>query len=88
MVTKIAFAAFSLLILATGVAKADQPAGVTGQWLTEDKKGVVDIETCDGTKLCGKITWISKPTGDDGKPTLDLRNPDQADNSRGTCKTG
>lgn len=74
-----------LLTLATGAATADQAPGVTGQWLTENKKGVVDIHGCGADKLCGTFVWVLKHKGEEDKPAVDRHNPDEALRSRALC---
>ena len=59
------------LALAAGAAAA--PAPVTGHWLTEGGKAVVEIAPC-GQQLCGRIVRIVKPTP--GRPQTDVQNPD------------
>lgn len=55
-------------------ARADDALGV---WATEAEKSHVRIKPC-GEALCGEIVWLKEPTGDDGKPILDLKNSDEA----------
>lgn len=55
------------------------PAPVTGRWLTQGGKAIVDIEPC-GAQLCGRIVRIVRP--DPGKPLNDANNPDKAQRSR------
>jgi uncharacterized protein (DUF2147 family) len=57
---------------------------VTGQWLSQDGKGVVTIEPCAG-KMCGRITWLREPLGSDGKPKHDIHNVQQSQQSRPIC---
>jgi uncharacterized protein (DUF2147 family) len=47
---------------------------ITGKWLTEDGKGIIDIVPC-GTAICGKIGKVTVSTN--GPPT-DRSNPDPA----------
>jgi len=46
-----------------------------GTWTNADKKAKFEIYEC-GAKLCGKIAWIKDPNQEDGKPKLDINNPD------------
>jgi len=48
---------------------------VTGKWITEEVKSVVEIYEKDG-KYYGKIIWLKDPNGDDGLPKKDKENPD------------
>jgi len=59
------------LALAAGVSAA--PAPITGRWLTEGSKAVVNIAPC-GQQLCGRITRILKVTP--GRPQTDIKNPE------------
>ncbi|HMT45465.1 MAG TPA: DUF2147 domain-containing protein [Chakrabartia sp.] len=70
-------AAFALILLSC-CATADAAQPITGKWLTDDGKGVVEIAPC-GSQLCGRITKIMAKTG--GNP-VDSKNPDPALRSR------
>ncbi len=61
-----------LLVLIANPALAETPKG---DWLVEDEKAIVHIDTC-GTALCGTIVW-TKTSGD-----LDENNPDPARRNR------
>jgi uncharacterized protein (DUF2147 family) len=63
-----------VLLLATGAAHA-APAPVTGRWLTEEGKAIVEIAPC-GAQLCGRIARVLKPRP--GGPAVDANNPDPA----------
>jgi len=67
-----------LLLLAPVPAAAAAP-NVTGLWLTDDGKGVVDVEPC-GQNMCGKIVRVLDRSP--GTPTTDVNNPDPARRSR------
>lgn len=64
-------AALAAVLLGPVPAFAAEP--VTGNWLTEESKALVQIEAC-GKTICGKIVKVLKPTP--GRPTTDLANPD------------
>ena len=66
-----ALALLPALALAAGAAAA--PAPITGRWLTEGGKAVVEIAPC-GKQLCGRIARVLKYTP--GKPHTDVNNPD------------
>ena len=53
-------------------AKAQQPE-VLGRWLTENRRGVIEIYPC-GDKLCGKLVWLIEPIRH-GAPAIDDKNP-------------
>jgi uncharacterized protein (DUF2147 family) len=58
--------------------------GVTGRWLTEDGRGVLDIQRCDES-ICGKIDWFIDPTPHDGVIPHDVQNPDPTLRGRPIC---
>jgi uncharacterized protein (DUF2147 family) len=62
------------LVLVAGAASA-APAPITGRWLTEGGKAIVEIAPC-GPQLCGRILRIIKPTP--GRPATDIQNPNAA----------
>ncbi len=68
------FAALPLLVSALFVTTAHS-AAIEGLWLTEDRDGVVQIETC-GAALCGRIVGIGtfRP---DGTPPKDVQGRSQ-----------
>jgi uncharacterized protein (DUF2147 family) len=61
----------------------DSPA--TGHWLTEDHRGVIDIERCDDGKLCGRLVWMQLPPEASAKPPTDGRNPSTELRTRPLC---
>jgi len=61
-----------LLVLIANPAFAATPKG---DWLVEDERAIVHIDTC-GTALCGTIAWTKPPAG------LDANNPDPARRSQ------
>lgn len=63
------------LLLCTAAGQGD----VTGQWVTEDKSGLVEIDRC-GDSICGKVVkaLVKKP----GYPQTDVHNPDPKLRSR------
>jgi uncharacterized protein (DUF2147 family) len=50
---------------------------ITGKWLSEDKKGIIEIYKQAG-KFDGKITWLSSPKDAHGNPMKDMENPDKS----------
>lgn len=76
---KFALAALVALALSTSGARAAMPA--LGTWLSADGGTKVRISDCGG-KLCGKVVWLSDPTGADGKPKTDRFNEDPSKRSR------
>jgi uncharacterized protein (DUF2147 family) len=65
-------AAAALALLAAPAAAAE---GVNGEWLVQGGSAKVRIAPC-GDKLCGLISWLKEPNLANGKPKLDLNNPD------------
>lgn len=66
-----------LLASATG-SSAATPLDPSGVWLTEDGRARIRVEKC-GTKqdrICGFVVWLKATKTEDGKPLIDLRNPD------------
>jgi len=62
--------ASSLLMLASATSA---PSDITGLWLTDDGKGLVQIEPC-GTHMCGRIVKVLDTRPD--VPKTDSHNPD------------
>ena len=62
----------SALVLGMSEAAAAAPS-LDGLWLTDDRKGVVQISRC-GIRLCGRIVRVLD-TGPD-VPSTDVNNPD------------
>ncbi len=73
---RIALAALLLLPFATSAQAA---APITGRWLTEDAKAMVEIAPC-GAQLCGHIVKLLSAAK--GAPATDTRNPDAKLRSR------
>ena len=74
-----------LLLGLTAGASAQSPAPqqVLGRWLTESKRGVVEIYAC-GEALCGKLVWLIDPIRR-GAPAADDKNPEPALRQRPLC---
>ncbi len=80
----IALAAFALLwFAAAAFAQGTTTSGASpvGRWMTEGGKSHVDIYSC-GQQLCGRIVWLREPLFNDGRPKMDLLNPDPARRSQ------
>lgn len=79
-------ACLALIGLALGPEAAAQTAAPTaplGRWLTESKRGVIEIYPC-ADKLCGKLVWMIEPVRH-GAPAVDEQNPDPALRQRPLC---
>ena len=59
-----------------------------GLWIDhkqpEKQKVAVWIEECNGT-LCGRIYWMKRPLNREGKPKMDVHNPDPNLRERPLC---
>jgi len=73
-----------LVLCLSGVAVGAGPDDVTGRWLDQDKKAIINIYKC-GNLYCGNITWLKEPNfpADDkkgmaGKTKVDRENPDSS----------
>jgi uncharacterized protein (DUF2147 family) len=54
---------------------------VIGKWKLEDGTAIVEVYQ-QGDAFNGKIVWLEKPNGPDGKPAIDRNNPDKNLQSR------
>ena len=54
---------------------------VIGKWKLEDGTAIVEVYQ-QGDAFNGKIVWLEKPDGPDGKPAVDRSNPDKNLQSR------
>ena len=66
------------VLSASAAASAAAPA-IEGDWLTDDRKGVVRIAPC-GREMCGRIVRVLDTAP--GTPTTDVNNPDASRRSR------
>lgn len=51
-------------------ARADTEQEPFGQWLTQDREGVVAIQPC-GDQICGRIVGMDSPFDSTGRPVTD-----------------
>jgi uncharacterized protein (DUF2147 family) len=58
------------LLLAAVLATPARAAGPEGNWLTEDRSGVIAIAPCEAG-LCGRIVGMSEPRRPDGSVSTD-----------------
>ena len=54
---------------------------VIGTWKLDDGSAIVEVYK-NGDAYNGKIVWLAEPNGPDGKPAVDVNNPDKALRSR------
>lgn len=71
----------SLCIFSASSAHAIE-TGVSGVWTKGGGDLVVNVQPCNGDKICVKIVNIKKAFHDDGTPRLDDHNPNPALRSR------
>lgn len=72
---------FLLLLFATWSITAftntnDNPDAVLGVWLNSSGKGQIQVYK-QGNKYYGKLVWLKEPNDEQGKPKLDVNNPDK-----------
>ncbi len=54
----------------------DNPDAILGVWLNSSGKGQIQVYK-QGNKYYGKLVWLKEPNDEQGKPKLDVKNPDQ-----------
>jgi uncharacterized protein (DUF2147 family) len=69
-----------VLLLAT-VAVAAEKATPVGVWLHPNGRIQMEVSPC-GEELCAKLVWFKFPNDAEGKPLVDVNNPDPALRSR------
>jgi len=75
----LAFVAFLPLPLQAQKAGAD---AVLGVWKNGEGTALVQIYKKDDAKYYGKIVWLKIPNNDEGKPKVDINNPEEKLRSR------
>lgn len=82
---KTLFPALLVFCLAGSAWASQTNTGITGVWLTEDKKGAVEFYSCDQT-ICGRLYWLGEnDAGPDSQAGQDEENPDPAKRNRPLC---
>lgn len=71
---------FSIIFMMMPLAAAFAQ-DVIGKWKLEDGTAIVEVYQ-QGDAFNGKIVWLEKPNGPDGKPAVDRNNPDKNLQSR------
>ena len=71
-----AFAAAALGLLLAPARAAD----VSGVWLTDKADAHIRMARC-GASFCGTIIWLKETKDADGRPLVDVKNPDPAKRS-------
>jgi len=80
---RLAALVLTLVIAVPAAAEPPRPEQILGRWLSETKRGVIEIYPC-AEKLCGKLVWMIEPIRR-GAPAIDDLNPDPALRSRPLC---
>jgi uncharacterized protein (DUF2147 family) len=77
--------AFLLIFLFSGglttlSLQAQKVAGddIIGVWLVQDKDAQVRIYRSTNGKYYGKVHWLKEPNDNEGKPRVDIHNPDES----------
>jgi uncharacterized protein (DUF2147 family) len=78
--TKLFLAIFALILIIPSNLFSYEGDAIIGTWLTDDKDAKIKIYKNDN-KYYGKIVWLKEPNRD-GKPKMDIENPDQKKRSR------
>ena len=73
-------AALIVLTFAAATSAADEATPV-GVWAHPNGRIHMQVSPC-GKEFCAKLTWFKSPNDDEGKPRLDVNNPDPALRSR------
>jgi uncharacterized protein (DUF2147 family) len=78
-------AAVSLLVGLSGAGAASAASGIpAGVWIWDDGRAAVQFHPC-GEALCGRIVWLKAEAAPQGRPMLDLKNPNPALRGRRVC---
>lgn len=66
-------AVLTFLTLGFAHAQEDKLAGV---WMPSDGRSYIKIDKI-GSKFFGRIVWLKEPNDENGKPRVDINNPDE-----------
>ncbi len=77
MVICIALVSTLLAAVSAPPALAQLREQALGVWAEENGEAHIEITPCED-KLCGRIVWLKKPIDDNGRPQMDLNNPNPA----------
>ena len=78
---------FSLPLVALGLASVvttSEPARAAdpaGMWLSQDGDVKMKVSHC-GNDICGHVAWLKEPNDKNGKPKVDVNNPDASKRGR------
>ncbi|MEI8395821.1 MAG: DUF2147 domain-containing protein [Rhodospirillaceae bacterium] len=79
---------FFAVVAATRVVyAADISPAPVGLWFPPDRKAAIELSTCGGNSLCGRIAWIETGHLPQGlkEPPVDKHNPDPTLRTRPLC---
>ena len=81
------FIAFAALLLAAAPLCAQsvptpKSDDAVGTWAIEEKTSWIRIERSADGALLGRLVWLTEPNEADGRPKLDINNPDKSLRSR------
>jgi uncharacterized protein (DUF2147 family) len=65
-----------LLLSVQFIVQAQSKDACVGIWLSENKDAKIDLFK-SGDKYFGKLVWLKDPLNSEGKPKLDVNNPDK-----------
>lgn len=66
---------FAVTSLVAATSQVTDPDKLLGTWIVEDGSARVKIEKI-GNKYFGKTVWMKEPNDENGKPKVDVNNPD------------
>lgn len=72
------------VLVAAGGTAARADNALDGFWMDSHGEVVMEIRAC-GQERCGKVVWLQKPFGPDGKALRDFRNSDVSLQPRLVC---
>jgi uncharacterized protein (DUF2147 family) len=60
------------------------PTSLAGSWYTENAGSIMEIGPCRATagRFCGRLKWLKQANDGQGRPRLDINNPDPRRRSR------
>lgn len=76
--------AAGLVCSGVGASAQDMPEFPSGVWMKPGGKAAVELFTCEGDRLCGRLMWANPKVYPDGQ-TRDIRNPDAELSKRDLC---
>jgi uncharacterized protein (DUF2147 family) len=79
---RVAIFLVSWIIYSAGSTLAAE--ALDGFWKDSDGEVILEIKAC-GAARCGRVAWLKKPFGPDGKLLRDYRNPDPELRDRLVC---